>query len=162
MTNILKRLGLTMVCLSGCMLASANEHGIIITAQDGSVSYVQFSESPKISFSQNDEVVFSMKSSSLAFPLEKIDNYSFGSVPEGAGVKGILDLRHIDVSVTDTEIIVKNVANGTIIRVFSLSGDMKCSIVANGNSAIIDTSSFDNGVYVVDLNSSLTFKLYKK
>ena len=151
-----------MTFLSGCLLASADEHGIIITAHDGSVSYVQFSDSPKISFNKNDEVVFSMKSSSLAFSLEKIDHYTFGSVPEGSGVEEILTPGSLDVSVTDSEIILKNIASGSIIRVFSLSGEIICSVVANANEAVIDTSSFDKGVYVLDLNSSLTFKFYKK
>lgn len=163
MKYFFKRWLLITTFLSGCLIVSADEHGIIITANDGSVSCVQFSESPKISFNQNDEVVFSMKSASLAFPLNKIDHYSFGNVPDGTTyIDKATQSMNIDVKVTNSNIILRNIASDSAIKVFSLSGEMISSVIAKNNEAIVNTTSFAKGVYIIDINSSFSFKFYKK
>lgn len=144
--------------------AFADEYGIIINKTNGTQDYVRFVDSPKISFSGNDEIVFSTLSASIILRLDEVEDYRFGSVPDGgqSSIKNVTGCGGVEFSVMDSEIIIKNLSSDFRIKVFAMSGIEVMSLDATEDVVKVDISLLNKGVYLLNINSTHTIKFSKQ
>lgn len=147
------------------MVAKADEYGIIISKVDGTKNYVRFSEMPKISFSKNDEIVFSTNVSSIALRLDEMESYTFGDVPV-SGPASVTEPKtgfSIDFLLNDNEIMLKNIETGAKIKVYTVGGiEMITKSCNDMEAVVINISDLEHGVYILTVNDTHIFKFSKR
>lgn len=164
MANIRIYLAILVLAFAFRMSAQEYEYGIIINKANGTKEYVRFSESPKISFDNNDEIVFTTASTSLIFSINDVEGYAFGDVP-AKDMSSLVDISAemaIEFLIDGNEIKVNNIPDGATIRVLSIGGIDIYTHTADTSQAIINISQFQSGVYILTVNNTHTFKFNKR
>ncbi len=164
MANIKIYLAILVLAFAFGMSAQEYEYGIIINKTNGTKEYVRFSESPKISFDKNDEIVFATASTSLIISINDVEGYTFGDVP-AKDMSSLVDIsaeKTIEFLIDGDEIKVNNIPDGAKIRVFSIVGVEIYNHTADTSRAVINISQFQSGIYILTVNNIHTFKFNKR
>ena len=138
--------------------ASADElTTLVVELRDGSSAMVQLIEKPTITFDGEMMKIVSAKTT-LEFSRRDVKKYRFyrhevSSVEE-------LSLSP-QATIEDNTIIVSGIADGVPITVYTASGTVVCSAVADGGSCILSLDSLPSALYIVTYNNT-TIKFFKR
>ena len=130
---------------------------LIVDMRDGSSAMVQLIEKPTITFDGEMMKIVSAKTT-LEFSRRDVKKYRFyrhevSSVEE-------LSLSP-QATIEDNTIIVSGIADGVPITVYTASGTVVCSAVADGGSCILSLDSLPSALYIVTYNNT-TIKFFKR
>lgn len=144
--------------------ALADEYGIIINKTNGMQDYVRFSESPKISFNQNDEIVFATLTCSITLRLDEVEYYKFGDVPENGqtSISSMDTTNGIDLMLNQNDIVIRNLKPDTSIKVYAVNGAEMITTKNIDSEATVDISRLNQGVYILTINDAHSFKFSKR
>lgn len=164
--SILRRILIAIAILvpPSFMNADGFEYGIWICKTNRKCDYVRFSDSPKITFTNNDEIIFATIAGELIYNLADVDEYKFGEVPsEGyTSVKSLEYDLSIRFHLENGIITLNNVPSRSKINIYSLNGMVVFSQTSQDTYISIDTVDFNSGVYIVTINDSQYFKFNKR
>ncbi len=164
MTSIRNYLSVLTIAAVFSMNAQEYEYGIIISKTDGNRDYVRFSESPKIIFNENDEIVFSTDKSSIIYRINDIDGYSFGDVPFGElSSVAKIDAYVLNFTVDKNMIVVNNITEQSHVSIYSMAGvEMYNRMAADSKDLVIDISRYEPGIYILTVDNVHTLKFNKQ
>ena len=130
---------------------------LIVDMRDGSSAMVQLIEKPTITFDGEMMKIVSSKTT-LEFSRSDVKKYRF-SCHEVSSVEE-LSLSP-QATIEDNTIVVSGIADGTAVNVYTTSGTVVCSAVADGGSCILSLDSLPSALYIVTYNNT-TIKFFKR
>ena len=130
---------------------------LIVDMRDGSSAMVQLIEKPTITFDGEMMKIVSSKTT-LEFSRSDVKKYRF-SRHEVSSVEE-LSLSP-QATIEDNTIVVSGIADGTAVNVYTTSGTVVCSAVADGGSCILSLDSLPSALYIVTYNDT-TIKFFKR
>ena len=130
---------------------------LIVDMRDGSSAMVQLIEKPTITFDGEMMKIVSSKTT-LEFSRSDVKKYRF-SCHEVSSVEE-LSLSP-QATIEDNTIVVSGIADGTAVTVYTASGTVVCSAVADGGSCILSLDSLPSALYIVTYNNT-TIKFFKR
>ena len=130
---------------------------LIVDMRDGSSAMVQLIEKPTITFDGEMMKIVSSKTT-LEFSRSDVKKYRF-SRHEVSSVEE-LSLSP-QATIEDNTIVVSGIADGTAVTVYTTSGTVVCSAVADGGSCILSLDSLPSALYIVTYNNT-TIKFFKR
>ena len=138
-------------------LSAIEYTSLIVDMRDGSSAMVQLIEKPTITFDGEMMKIVSSKTT-LEFSRSDVKKYRF-SRHEVSSVEE-LSLSP-QATIEDNTIVVSGIADGTAVNVYTTSGTVVCSAVADGGSCILSLDSLPSALYIVTYNNT-TIKFFKR
>lgn len=131
---------------------------LIIWQKDGSKVSYDLDEQPKTTFTTEDLVV-TTATTTISYPLSKIQRYTY----EGAQLS-VRDVKAQGISIShdDDRIIVKGLASGKTVSVYTIGGVQLLTKISDGAERLtLSLSSLPLGVYVIKADE-ITYKFTKQ
>ncbi len=131
---------------------------LVIWQKDGSKVSYNLDEQPKTTFTSEDLVIITT-TSTISYPLAKIQRYTY----EGAQLS-VRDVKAQGISIShdDNLIIVKGLASGKNVTVYSLDGVQLLSKLSGGTDQLtLSLSSLPLGAYIIKADE-ITYKFLKR
>ena len=130
---------------------------LIVDMRDGSSAMVQLIEKPTITFDGEMMKIVSSKTT-LEFSRSDVKKYRFSRHE----VSSVEELSFSpQATIEDNTIVVSGIADGTAVTVYTTSGTVVCSAVADGGSCILSLDSLPSALYIVTYNNT-TIKFFKR
>ena len=130
---------------------------LIVDMRDGSSAMVQLIEKPTITFDGEMMKIVSSKTT-LEFSRSDVKKYRFSRHE----VSSVEELSFSpQATIEDNTIVVSGIADGTAVNVYTTSGTVVCSAVADGGSCILSLDSLPSALYIVIYNDT-TIKFFKR
>ena len=148
-----------MLCCSTVAWTQTATQRLVVWQKSGEKIYIDMTDEPRTTF-ENGLLVITSNSprSNYQFQLSNILRYTF----EGGSTDiGTIVSRDLTVAQNDEGVTLKNVPNGTIVRMFDSSGRLLDSRKSDGAPILFSLQSRPAGVYLVNLNDK-TFKISKR
>ena len=131
---------------------------LVIWQKDGSKVSYNLDEQPKTTFTTED-LVITTATSTISYPLAKIQRYTY----EGAQLS-VRDVKSQGISISHDGdlIIVKGLASGKNVTVYSMDGVQLLSKLSDGTEQLtLSLSSLPLGAYVIKADE-ITYKFLKR
>lgn len=144
-----------IICIGLC---PSKAQTLIIWQKDGSKVSYNLDEQPKTTFT-SEELVITTATSIISYPLAKIQRYTY----EGAQLS-VRDVKSQGISISHDGdlIIVKGLASGKNVTVYSMDGVQLLSKLSDGTEQLtLSLSSLPLGAYVIKADE-ITYKFLKR
>ncbi len=152
------RITMTMLLLLFIGRGVTMAQRLVIWQKDGSKVSYNLDEQPKTTFTTED-LVITTATSTISYPLAKIQRYTY----EGAQLS-VRDVKSQGISISHDGdlIIVKGLASGKNITVYSMDGVQLLSKLSDGAEQLtLSLSSLHLGAYVIKADE-ITYKFLKR
>ena len=154
--QILTALLLFIAAASAC--AEDVKQRLVVWQKNGEKVYFDLTEEPRTTFN-GGLLVITTNSMQTSYQLSNILRYTHEGIP--AGISEV-KTRDLTVSQTNDGITLKNVPNGTAIRLYDPAGRLLETKTSDGISPVsFSLTSRSAGVYLVNMNNH-TFKITKR
>jgi hypothetical protein len=157
----MKRQLLTGLLLLFTAVASWAQNAVAVYQNDGTVATFAFTEKPVVTYSGNDLVLTTTKTS-VQFPIYKLKKIDFDiSLDDATGVKDVEKEADVQFSFAGGKLIVRGGEAGSQVTIYNIKGVQvgQYQLDSNGN-ATISTDNLGKDFYVVK-SKSFTFKFRK-
>lgn len=135
-----------------CLNSMAAQNAFKFVRTDQSITYVEFEKKPVISFTDNNEIQVEGESISFIIPLDKFSGYSFCDTSLSSSPILEQDSNKTSILVKNNEITILDATEGSIVEIFSLSGQRIISQFIKDMDEKIDISNISPAVYILHIN----------
>lgn len=137
---------------------ASNIQAVKIYLKNGKSVVYSFSENPVITFA-NDKIKWQTNTASTSYSFSEFDHYELVSATDG--IENIeADYKF---SSNGNIVSIKGISDNDRIAVYDISGRVQNDCIdKNGSEATINLQSKPNGVYIIKLNNTNTYKIVKQ
>ena len=130
------------------MLAEGTQK-LVVWLKDGSKIYIELTDEPRTTF-EDGKLIITTNGPTSTFLLSNIQRYTFEGPMTGIGSVSSRDL----IFAQDSEgVILRNVPEGTNVKLYDMSGKLLQSQTSDGHSSLhFSLTSFPVGVYLVNVD----------
>ena len=158
-----KRISIFLISFTLALSGVMAEDGVCVEKTDGTKQVFLFSETPKITYS-NDNLVMTTFNTSTTFPISEVSRFYFEESNMPSGVVGLMedDEQQPLIRVTETVAEFYGFNANTPVNLFDKMGRLLArDKTANDGTLSISLSDFPKGIYIIKAEK-ITIKIQKQ